>query len=109
MVKIEIETGNDWFWRFDDGTYMPEMVAEVIRDAAKRIERGERNGSILDGNGNRVGLFSTVDAFTPAVPVCDECGATMPDGFGVGPEHGDGCSLNSENIVPTWTPTGDLP
>lgn len=39
------------------------------------------------------------------VTYCDECGAEMPEGFGVGPEHEPSCSLHPDSVNDTESPS----
>jgi hypothetical protein len=45
---------------FQENGYATE-TARILRDIAKRIERGQFDGPVFDSNGNRVGDFFTTE------------------------------------------------
>jgi len=52
-AKIEIQMDNAAFE--EPGAELE--LAGILRDLAQRVEAGDRERSLLDSNGNRVGLF----------------------------------------------------
>jgi hypothetical protein len=53
MFRVKIETGNAAF----EGDSKGYEIARILRDAADRIEDGQKTGYLYDVNGNRVGEF----------------------------------------------------
>ena len=51
MLTIEIETGNE---AFADGNEAAEL-ARILREAARKIQRGHTEFKLRDSNGNHVG------------------------------------------------------
>ena len=51
MLTIEIETGNE---AFADGNEAAEL-ARILREAARKIQRGHTEFKLRDSDGNRVG------------------------------------------------------
>lgn len=49
-LTVVVNLGNDLMQTVED-------LAEALRAAAREIENRKSSGSILDGNGNRVGHF----------------------------------------------------
>jgi hypothetical protein len=50
--QVEVRTTNAAF----DEDAVPELV-RVLREVIQRLEGGETNGNLRDGNGNSVGSF----------------------------------------------------
>jgi len=50
--KLTLKLGNEAF--SDDPSY---EVARILREAAKRVERGDTESVLMDVNGNKVGEF----------------------------------------------------
>lgn len=61
MLRIELDTANEWYRAYEDGSLMPGNVADTLRNVALALENGELDGPIADGNGNTVGHYSTHD------------------------------------------------
>lgn len=53
MFKLEFDTGNAAYQ--DEGGIVE--VQETLKDVVDRIERGDRDGVVLDPNGNTVGSW----------------------------------------------------
>lgn len=53
MFRLRLSTANA---AFSDGAAGAE-VARILREAASRVADGEREGNLLDVNGNTVGSF----------------------------------------------------
>jgi hypothetical protein len=51
MFTLKIETDNA---AFEDGSF---EVARILREVAKRLDRGETDGRVQDVNGHTVGDF----------------------------------------------------
>ena len=52
-AKIEVQMDNAAF----DGQNSELELAGILRDLAQRVEAGDRETTLHDGNGNRVGTF----------------------------------------------------
>lgn len=53
MFKLEIETGNA---AFEEA--VNEHVASLLHGVADKVDSGQCEGVVYDGNGNRVGVWS---------------------------------------------------
>lgn len=56
MLRIAISQGNDCFM---GNSNKEKETARILRVLADRIERGDKQGKIMDINGNSVGFFAT--------------------------------------------------
>ena len=56
MLRISISQGND---AFKGNSNKERETAHILRELANRIERGDKQGKIMDINGNSVGFFAT--------------------------------------------------
>lgn len=54
MLTIKIQTGNA---AFHDGCEPATECARILRDIADRLERGDRDSTAFDINGNNVATF----------------------------------------------------
>ena len=61
--EITITLDNSAFWSLtkDPQEYTPSETARILRKLADTVEAGEREGSLRDINGNKVGSFETID------------------------------------------------
>lgn len=57
-IRIEIDTGNAAFDNEGDGNWEFE-VAAILQTASERLQNGERDFTLRDSNGNKVGSVIT--------------------------------------------------
>jgi len=57
MFKLEAKTGNA---AFEDRP--AAELARILRAVAVKLERGETEGAVMDGNGQKVGAWSYEEA-----------------------------------------------
>ena len=53
-MKLQFDTDNAYYADYD---FPNSQIARTLREVADRIETGNMEGSIRDGNGNVVGEF----------------------------------------------------
>lgn len=62
MFKVEIETGNaafkDPFTGEDDDFMEAAEIKSLLAHISLALERGEKDGVVMDFNGNKVGSWS---------------------------------------------------
>lgn len=56
MVTIKFKTDNAAY-RFSDGTLDIDAVSESIKDVALKVYQGNKDGIVVDVNGNVVGTY----------------------------------------------------
>lgn len=57
-VRLTLDTGNAAFDSEGDGNW-EEEVANIFREASERLRNGERDFTLRDSNGNKVGSVIT--------------------------------------------------
>lgn len=57
-VRLVLDTGNAAFDNDGDGNWEME-VANIFREASERLQNGERDFTLRDSNGNKVGSVIT--------------------------------------------------
>jgi hypothetical protein len=57
-VRLTLDTGNAAFDNDGDGNWEYE-VAAILKTASERLQNGERDFTLLDSNGNKVGSVIT--------------------------------------------------
>jgi len=56
MFKIEVKTGNAAF------EWPAAELVRILHSVAVKLERGETEGAVMDGNGQKVGAWSYEEA-----------------------------------------------